>query len=58
MLKRALRLLLNPLLEDFITNKDTLIATDDLIVDYFTTNLLNQTDTNLHPHRHANIGHF
>lgn len=58
MLKRALRLLLNPLLEDFITNKDTLIATDDLIVDYFTTNLLNQTDTNLHPNRHANIGHF
>jgi len=57
-LKRALRLMLNPLLADFITNKDTLIVADSLIADYFTTNLLNQTDINLHPHRYTNIGHF
>jgi hypothetical protein len=50
--------MLNPLLADFITNKDTLIVADSLIADYFTTNLLNQTDINLHPHRYTNIGHF
>lgn len=55
--KRVLKLTLNPLLLDFTTNKDTLTSTDNLIVDYFTTNLLNQTDITLNPSRYTNIGH-
>ena len=56
-LKRVLKLTLNPLLIDFTTNKDTLTVTDNLIADYFTTNLLNQTDNNLHSSRYTSIGH-
>jgi len=55
--KLVLKLLLNPSLANFIVNKDTLIADDNLIADHFTANLVNQTDVNLYSDAYTKLGH-